>query len=132
MKDNIVYFRQIESRMRGYRKLNFLERQDIIKRFNNGESMIKIAKFYGKSRQAISKVIKIYGEEARVEPKKASGRPRSTSQRLDKRIISISNADPLMSAPEIQGQLRSEGKKAPSVNTIRRRLLEAGKNEKIG
>ncbi|GAB0088231.1 hypothetical protein DMENIID0001_026240 [Sergentomyia squamirostris] len=117
--------------MGAYRKFTFLERRDIIQRYCKGQTMNAIAEFYGKTRQAVSKVIKCYGEECRVHPKKSSGRPRITTEKLDRRIVSISDVSPLMFVPKIRGQLLQEGREAPSMATIRRRLYEVNKKGRV-
>ena len=54
------------------------------------------------------------------------------TERISRRILEISNADPFKSAPKIRAQLLNEGKQAPSVYTIPNRLRESNNHGRVG
>ena len=66
---------------------------------------------------------KKYGTEKNV---KRQPRPRKTTPRFDKRIVRLSKQDPDRSAVDIRRELLECNDDVPSVQTIRRRLNEAG------
>lgn len=101
------------------------ERRIIIKMHQQGKTMREIAQIIGKTHVAVFYVIKTYKDEGRIAPATRSGRPMSTSERLNKRIITISRSDPTISVPKIRSKLMAEGHQPPSNETIRRRLHAA-------
>lgn len=87
-----------------------------------GRSYREIAKFFNVTVSATFKIIKAFEKEGRVARLTNPGRPKITDDRIDRRILNISSADPLLSAPKIHAKLQNNDRNPSSVQTIRRRL----------
>lgn len=114
-----------------FKYLTIEERQIIIKMYTQRKKMREIAALFGKSTTAIFKVINAFKMEGRVAPILRQGRPRCTTKRQDRKIQTISNADPTITAPKIQAKLRMESQIDVSADTIRRRLHEDNKHGRV-
>lgn len=128
-----VFFYKIlrATNMGKFKQLTGEERKIIINLFKDGHTQRYIAEKLNKSQTSICKVISIYKVEKRVSRKSRPGRPKITAERVDKRILEISNSDPFKSVPKIRAQLLNEGKDAPSVYTIRNRLRQNNKHGRV-
>lgn len=111
-----------------FKRFSTEERRIIVNLHNDGKSYAEIAKTVGKSKTFVFKVVKFYKDEYRIAPIRHLGRPSVTKSRIDSRILAISDNDP---APKISAQLVLEGKEAPSITTIRRRLYAASKHGRV-
>lgn len=107
-----------------FKQLTDEERKILINLFKDGHSQRYIIEKLNKSQASIWKVINAYTKENRVSRKLRPGRPKITSERIDKRILEISNSNPFKSVAKIRAQLLNEGKSAPSIYTIRNRLRQ--------
>lgn len=106
-------------------------RKVIINLYKDGHNLRYIGQKFSKSHTAVRKVIVAYVNEHRLCAKKRPERPKITSDRVDRRILEISEANPLTSVPKIRSQLLNEGKEAPSTFTIRNRLRASGKHGRM-
>lgn len=117
--------------MAKFKHLTTEERRAIINMHKENKTCRDIAKIFGKSFQAISKIINTFKREGRISEGEHTGRPRVTTKRVDTRIVALSSSNAFMSAVEIQSKLVSEGKRAPSIETVRRRLHENGRYGRV-
>ena len=100
----------------------------IIVRSNQGASARLIERETGIPRRTIGDILKRYRETGSFEPGKSSGRPRKTSSRDDRKIISICQRNRRLTAPMIAKELNFglEENHKVSVSTVKRRLNERG------
>ena len=112
--------------MTNRKKLSVEQRKVINTLHQNGMSFREIARMTDTKLGTVHRVIKKFESEGQLESKKRTGRPRSTKERVDKRIKAIVRNNRTISASKVQSQLLSEGKQSPSISTIKRRLYEDG------
>lgn len=117
--------------MTKFKQLTCEERRIVIKMHKEGNSYRKIAKFFDKTPACIFKIVAAYKRDGRVSVLCRSGRPKVTTNRIDKRIVNISTSSPHLSAAKIRAKLIEEGKSIPSTQTIRRRLHTAGRHGRV-
>ena len=70
-----------------YNKLGSVLRENIIKDFKSGKRQAKICKKYNIAKLTVSKTVKSFRSRDWYETNHWGGRPRKTSQKLDRRIV---------------------------------------------
>ncbi|CAK9801639.1 Transposable element Tcb1 transposase [Anthophora quadrimaculata] len=97
------------------------EKLKIVEMFKEGKKKIDIAKVFSVNRCIITKIIKRFDEYGTVKTAPRTGRPRKTTEKLDRRITRLSKSKPFYTASEIKNQLGLEN---ISSRTVSRRLDE--------
>lgn len=95
----------------------------VIDLFENGVLQIDIAHQLLISKSVVSHTIGNYRKRGIVVNKKRGGAHRKTSKELDKKIKTISEKNPFLSAPQINVEIGDSG---VSNRTVQRRLVEIG------
>lgn len=98
------------------------DRKLITRLFLEGLPQRVICQRTGRSKTAVSRIIRAFRDEGRVADAQRSGRPRVTQNVEDELIVAAVVTDPFLNAREIRDELSLE----VSTPTIRRRLKEAG------
>jgi len=84
------------------------------------------------TKKTINKIIRKYEDTGNVEDRKRSGRPRITNEREDRTIRRRIERDPNLSAKALAIKEAPEfTKNKVSINTVKRRLKEAGLNGRV-
>lgn len=94
------------------------DRRHIARLFVEGVPQREIARRTGRSKTAVTRIIRAFRDEGTLADAKRSGRPRVTTHD----IVAAAVVDPFLSAKEIRDELSL----SISTATVRRRLKEAG------
>lgn len=97
------------------------EKQKVVEMFKKGQRKIDIAKVFSVNRCIITRIIKRFQEYGTVKTASRTGRPRKTSQKIDRRIARLSKCYPFYTASEIKNQLDLDN---ISTRTVSHRLDE--------
>lgn len=105
------------------------ERGQIIAYYQTGTmSHREIAEAVRKDRRTVDRIIKRFEERGNTDTDFLNcGRPRVTTERLDRTLIRLSKAAPRSSSRDLADQLAGEYGVTLDSSTVRRRLLEAGR-----
>lgn len=99
------------------------ERRNIIRLFLEGKSQRDICRITRRSLGAVNRTIQAYRDDGGcIEDAQRAGRPRSTTEEVDKLIVAAAVVDPFLSTREIRDALQIE----LSDTSIRRSLKGAG------
>lgn len=98
------------------------DRRYIARLFVEGVPQREIARRTGRSKTAITRIIRAFREDGTLADAKRSGRPRVTTHEADILIVAAAVVDPFLSAKEIRDELSLN----ISTRTVSRRLKEAG------
>lgn len=97
----------------------------ILELYKSGVKQADIAKNFLLHRSIVSRTIKKFNTTGSVMPIKNSGRPRKTTNKLDRRIVRICKERPFLSSNQILAEIKQTVEYSVSSRTIRRRLVEA-------
>lgn len=95
----------------------------IIKKFQDGEKQIEIAKQLRLHRSVVCKTIKLFNARGTIKSAKKCGRPRKSTAQTDRLLMRLSRGDPFKTAVDLSSEMPEP---KLSVQTIRRRLTEQG------
>lgn len=107
------------------------ERKLITKMSNDGKSLRKIAKTFGRSMNSVQKIIRRFKMDGQLANKAGRGRKKFLSSRAQERIIHQVKIDPKISAPKIAAHTSKTLGKPVSAETVRRVLRKAGYNGRV-
>lgn len=91
-----------------------------------GESQNAVARFFGKSKSVISRLVLLHRQNGSVTMRAGRGRPCKTTPREDRRIRTIALRNRFVTAPELKRDILAATGTRISTSTIRRRLHLSG------
>lgn len=97
----------------------------IVKAVTEGKSQREAARTYGVSQKAVCNLMKRFRQDKTLASKPIPGRPRKTTERLDRSLIQLSKADPTKTAVDLNLEMKQTYGLNVSVSTIKRRLRHA-------
>lgn len=103
------------------------QRKYIARLFVEGVSRKEICRRTGRSKSAVTRVVKAFRSEGRIADAPCSGRPRVTEAVEDEQIIAAAVVNPFINAREMKEELALDA----SCDTIHRRLKEAGLQNRV-
>ena len=93
-----------------------------------GRSHADVAAYFGVSRLTVTRLVGRYRTTGSVNDTPRSGRPRETTRRQDRYILTSHLRDRFLSAPATAAVTPGRTNDRISAQTVRRRLAEAGIN----
>lgn len=106
--------------------LSFQLQELIVRAINGGSSQRQVAAQFQVSKSGVNDVMKRFHERGGVIIKKSTGRPRKTTERVDRILVKLSKEDPRKSATVLTTELRQKYKATCGVQTVKRRLRASG------
>lgn len=107
-------------------------RKRVIELSQTGKSYRDIAALLSVGKSTVSDIIATYHVDSRLEDRPRTGRPRKTTERVDRIITRKSVADVRRTAAQIAHELHEEGIVNVSRSTVTRRLHDVGLFGRIG
>lgn len=111
-----------------HRWLTNSERSAILRGRQNGMSLMKLASMFNVTKSTISMLIKRFHQTGDISRRHVPGRPRKTTRQVDRSIVMMSRNNPRSTAVDIRAELHQHSVSEVSVETVRRRLRDAGLN----
>ena len=108
------------------RNLTIEKRSSVVTLCDEGYSQRNIAKKLKISLCAVQSILKKKRETGTVADRPRSGRPRATTNRVDRSLVRLSLSDRRASSKILKSQLQDVTGSSLSTRSIRRRLLKAG------
>lgn len=117
---------QFEQNKRTLPHMTTAELQQIHLLFNQGFSKKKIAAIIGCSKSSVIRTIKKVKETKSYDTKKRSGRPKKTSERIDRHLVTASECNRRLTSTDLKAKVQDKFSVNLSRETICRRLRKAG------
>jgi transposase len=105
-------------------RLTEAQRLQVLQLRHTGSSMQEIARLIGCSPQTVSNTLRRHQQTGEVADRPRSGRPRASTEAVDRRIARAARVNPFLSASAIRQELSLTS--SMSVRTVRRRLTDRG------
>jgi transposase len=116
---------QFESK-RNLPHLTISEREQIHLLYNTGQTPLEIAATLGCSKRTVNRSLKNIKERNTYASASRSGRPKVCSERVEKRIVTLSSTNRRLTIPELQTKIVDQFTVKPSDSTISRILRKNG------
>ena len=87
------------------KKASAESRQKILQLYDEGNSMAEVGRKMGLHRRTVSRILKKYNAYGRLNSAPRSGRPRVTSEHVDRAMRRLSVADPTKTATDLRREL---------------------------
>lgn len=108
------------------RQISMDIRNKIIGQHQAGECIRKIAKNLKLLPCTVSRIVKKFKDTGTVADRKRSGRPKTTTEAEDRRMVITSKRNRRLTAPEIAAEINRSRMNPVSVSTVKSRLNQAG------
>lgn len=114
------------AKTRGARDISEQQQRAIIEGCKQGRTHEQLARQFGVSKSAITKLLMRWKVQDGYVKKEKTGRPRCTTSVADRNIFRTSRSNPRLTAADIIKEIFTVGDSKPSVRTVRRRLQAGG------